>query len=196
MRAVAIALLGLATRVDGLSITGRVPAAPSLVRAHGARCTATWNPGPESQTRADAPSDEGRGNHPALLASAVALCGSASFSIQRTSTPLALSALVLIALCFIAQLWMADERAVAPRTDAPTECYLVDGVEADGRPLYVCTPDPDLAAQNLGVPRSAMRAAAGFDLGAEACEETISFQGASEWVCTGSAEEEEGGDAA
>jgi len=77
---------------------------------------------------------------------------------------------------------------VAAGGDSDMACYLVDGVESDGKPFYMCTEKPEQAAWFMGVPVTSMKRQAEFDTTAEQCKQVDSFNGDAEWVCTGELE--------
>jgi len=67
-----------------------------------------------------------------------------------------------------------------------TECYVIDGVVMDGEQVILCTSEPEEAAWDWGVHPNALKAARTGDMDREQCEETVSFNGTPEWLCTSS----------
>lgn len=72
-----------------------------------------------------------------------------------------------------------------PRGEDDVECFLVDGVEEDGKDFYVCTSQPEETAWFMGVPVSDLRSDYTPDASLLQCEAGTSFNGEPEWLCTG-----------
>jgi hypothetical protein len=69
-----------------------------------------------------------------------------------------------------------------------TTCYVIDGVVMDDQKVIICTSEPEEAAWDWGVHPSEMKETSAESLDRGECEETVSFQGTPEWLCTGSYE--------
>lgn len=81
-----------------------------------------------------------------------------------------------------------DVAAVEAAHADVTGCYVVDGVETDGRALVVCTPEPQEYAWFHGLPAAMLRAVGGdSDLGGvgglDECTLGWSHRGVEEWEC-------------